>query len=102
MATKSFSRIVRSQLARQLATPAALQQRTLAAAGRSLARAGAARPAVVAQQVRGMKTIDFAGSKEDVYGTNFFYWQCAIYLFLEFGLTCRKKSVATGPNRRSW
>ena len=67
MASRSFSRAIRSQLARQMAAPA-VQQRTLAAAGRTLARQ--ARPAVVgpAQQVRGVKTMDFAGSKEDVYG----------------------------------
>lgn len=67
MASRTFSRALRSQLTRQLASPA-VQQRTIAAAGRSLARQ--ARPAMVgpAQQVRGMKTIDFAGSKEDVYG----------------------------------
>lgn len=67
MASRSFTRALRSQLARQMAAPA-VQQRTLAAAGRSLARQ--ARPAVAgpAQQVRGLQTIDFAGHKEDVYG----------------------------------
>ncbi|CAI4215185.1 unnamed protein product [Parascedosporium putredinis] len=67
MASRTFSRAIRSQLTRQLASPA-VQQRTLAAAGRSLARQ--ARPAMVGpaqQQVRGVKTMDFAGSKEDVY-----------------------------------
>lgn len=67
MASRGFTRALRSQLARQMAAPA-VQQRTLATAGRSLART--ARPAVVgsAQQVRGLKTMDFAGHKEDVYG----------------------------------
>jgi ketol-acid reductoisomerase len=72
MASRSFSKALRAPIARQLATPA-VQQRTFIAA-RSLVRAGAAaaaRPALAgsAQQVRGVKTIDFAGVKEDVYGT---------------------------------
>ena len=71
MSSRSFSKSVRSPLARQLASPR-VQQRSFAAA-RSLVRAGAvARPAAIAgaaqQQVRGVKTIDFAGQKEDVYG----------------------------------
>ena len=82
MASKSFSRIVRSQLARQLAAPAILQQRTLVAAGRSLARAGAVQSVVAAQQVRGVKTIDFAGSKEDVYGMEFSIGNVRWTLFL--------------------
>jgi ketol-acid reductoisomerase len=61
---------MRSPLARQLAAPR-VQQRTFIAA-RNLIRAGAARAAPVTapaqQQVRGVKTIDFAGVKEDVYG----------------------------------
>jgi ketol-acid reductoisomerase len=67
MASRSFSRAIRAPLARQLASPA-VAQRSLTAA-RSLARL-AVRPAAVgpAQQVRGMKTMDFAGHKEDVYG----------------------------------
>jgi len=70
MASRSFSKSVRSPLARQLAAPR-VQQRTFVAA-RNLIRAGAvARPAAVAgpaqQQVRGVKTIDFAGTTEDVY-----------------------------------
>ncbi|KAL6865942.1 Bifunctional acetohydroxyacid reductoisomerase [Amphichorda felina] len=70
MASRSFSKSARSPLARQLAAPR-VQQRTFIAA-RNLVRAGAvaARPAVAGpaqQQIRGVKTIDFAGSKEDVY-----------------------------------
>lgn len=70
MASRSFSKSMRSPLARQLAAPR-VQQRTFIAA-RNLIRAGAARAAPVTapaqQQVRGVKTIDFAGVKEDVYG----------------------------------
>uniref|UniRef100_A0A8H7NFI1 Ketol-acid reductoisomerase, mitochondrial n=1 Tax=Bionectria ochroleuca TaxID=29856 RepID=A0A8H7NFI1_BIOOC len=69
MASRSFSKSMRSPLARQLAAPR-VQQRTFIAA-RNLIRAGAARAAPVTapaqQQVRGVKTIDFAGVKEDVY-----------------------------------
>jgi ketol-acid reductoisomerase len=58
-------------LARQLASPA-VQRRTFVAATSGAARAtvvkAAARPAVARQQVRGVKTIDFAGTKEEVYG----------------------------------
>ncbi|ODA80335.1 hypothetical protein RJ55_03293 [Drechmeria coniospora] len=71
MASRSFSKALRAPLARQLASPR-LQQRSYIA-GRNLARATAvaARPAIAGpaqQQVRGVKTIDFAGHKEDVYG----------------------------------
>ncbi|CAG9999410.1 unnamed protein product [Clonostachys byssicola] len=69
MASRSFSKSMRSPLARQLAAPR-VQQRTFTVA-RNLIRAGAARAAPVTapaqQQVRGVKTIDFAGVKEDVY-----------------------------------
>ena len=72
MASRSFSKTLRANVARQLASPR-VQQRSYIA-GRNLARATAAavaRPALAgpaAQQVRGVKTMDFAGSKEDVYG----------------------------------
>ncbi|KAL3960914.1 hypothetical protein ACCO45_006031 [Purpureocillium lilacinum] len=71
MASRSFSKTLRANVARQLALPR-VQQRSYIA-GRNLARATAAavaRPALAgpaAQQVRGVKTMDFAGSKEDVY-----------------------------------
>lgn len=70
MASRSFSKTLRGSMARQLVAPA-VQQRTFVAAARTVARAGvAARPAVtgIQQQARGMKTMDFAGHKEDVYG----------------------------------
>jgi ketol-acid reductoisomerase len=69
MASRSFSKTLRGPLARQVASPR-VQQRSFTAA-RSLVRAAvAARPAAPFQhqQVRGVKTIDFAGVKEDVYG----------------------------------
>lgn len=70
MASRTFSKSIRSPLARQLAS-GHIQQRTFIAA-RQLVRAAVARPAAIAgpaqQQVRGVKTIDFAGTTEDVYG----------------------------------
>lgn len=71
MASRSFSKALRSPLARQLAAPAVQQQRAAYSIARSAVRAAATvstRSTVAQQQVRGVKTIDFAGSKEDVYG----------------------------------
>ena len=74
MASRSFSRALRSSLTHQLTSPAA-QRRTLILASK-YARTGLAaplKPASVAtfQQTRGVKTIDFAGVKEVVYGDLF-------------------------------
>lgn len=70
MASRGFSRALRSPLARQIVAPA--QRRTfVAAAGlvRAKAAVSAVMPAKIAQQqVRGVKTIDFAGSEEQVWG----------------------------------
>ena len=71
MASRSFSRALRSSPTRQLTLPAT-QRRTLISASK-YARTGLAaplKPASVAsfQQTRGVKTIDFAGTKEVVYG----------------------------------
>ena len=71
MASRGFSKALRSQLARQVTSPAAQRRSFVAAA--NLVRATtrqAARPVVgvAHQQVRGVKTIDFAGTPEDVYG----------------------------------
>jgi hypothetical protein len=65
MASRTFSRALRSPLAKQLSAPA---RRTFVSALNASARPTAARTVVAAQQVRGVKTIDFAGTKEDVYG----------------------------------
>ena len=77
MASRTFQKTLRGSLARQLASPA-VQQRAAYSVARTAVRATAAtaaRPAraVFAQQVRGVKTIDFAGSKEDVYGEYLFF-----------------------------
>lgn len=74
MASRSFSKVARGPLARQLAAPAAAAQRRsfVAAAGLTRATAVAAARTALAgpaqQQVRGVKTIDFAGHKEQVWG----------------------------------
>lgn len=71
MASKNFSKALRGPLSRQLASPA-VQRRTFVSAINAAARPAAvaatraARPAQ--QQTRGVKTIDFAGSKEEVWG----------------------------------
>ncbi|KAF4511910.1 hypothetical protein G6O67_001110 [Ophiocordyceps sinensis] len=68
MASRSVSKALRAPLARTLG----LQQRSyLAARNLTRATAAVARPAIAGpaqQQIRGVKTIDFAGVKEDVYG----------------------------------
>lgn len=71
MASRSFTRALRSPLTRHLPAPAA-QRRTLISASR-LARTGVAtplKPIVTGplQHCRGLKQIDFAGTKETVYG----------------------------------
>lgn len=69
MASRTFTKTLRAPLARQLASPA-IQQRAAYSVARTATRAAiaAARPAVAqCQQVRGVKTMDFAGSKETVY-----------------------------------
>ena len=68
MASRTFSRAaLRSSLAKQLTGASA--RRTFVSALNASARPTVARAAVASsQQVRGVKTIDFAGTKEDVYG----------------------------------
>ncbi|RWA09029.1 hypothetical protein EKO27_g6070 [Xylaria grammica] len=69
-AARGFSKAVRSQLARQLASPATQRRSFVAATNLVRATAVQARPAVAGvarQQVRGVKTIDFAGTPEEVY-----------------------------------
>jgi ketol-acid reductoisomerase len=70
MNARSFSKALRSPLARQFTSSPAVQRRTIfsalnAAARPTIARAVAAGPA---QQTRGVKTVDFAGHKETVFG----------------------------------
>lgn len=55
-------------MARQLATPAVQKRTFVAAAGAIRASVASARAAVPAQQTRGVKTMDFAGHKEQVWG----------------------------------
>lgn len=70
MASRAFSKTLRP-VARQMVAP--VQQRAAYSVARSALRAAAtAAPRAVAgfqkQQTRGVKTIDFAGHPEDVYG----------------------------------
>lgn len=71
MACRSFSRALPSSLTRQLTSPAT-QRRSLTSASKlaRTARITPFKPTFVAtlQQTRGVKTIDFAGTKEVVYG----------------------------------
>jgi len=76
MSAKNASRALRSSL-KQLSRPA-VQQRTYLTAALNAGRAGAIKQApkiavsVSAQQSRGLKTVDFAGTKEDVFGKHTF------------------------------
>lgn len=70
MNARSFSKAIRSPLARQLTSSPAGQRRTIVSALRSVARPTVARALVAgpAHQTRGLKTVDFAGHKEQVFG----------------------------------
>jgi ketol-acid reductoisomerase len=65
MASRTLSRAARSQLARQFSAPVA--KRTFVSVVNAAARPAVARAAAPAQQFRGVKTVDFAGDKEQVY-----------------------------------
>jgi ketol-acid reductoisomerase len=70
MASRTASRALRSSL-RQAAKAPAVQQRTFVSAVNAASRpalAQAPKAATSFVQQRGVKTIDFAGHKEDVYG----------------------------------
>jgi ketol-acid reductoisomerase len=65
MASRAFSRALRSPLAKQLVAPT---RRTFVSAINASTRPTTRAVVASAQQVRGVKTIDFAGTKEEVYG----------------------------------
>ena len=70
MASRTASRALRSSL-RQAAKAPAVQQRTFVSAVNAASRpdlAQAPKAATQFIQQRGIKTVDFAGHKEDVYG----------------------------------
>lgn len=69
MASRGFSKALRSQLARRVASPA-VQRRSFVVASNLTRATPTARAALngLQQQVRGVKTIDFAGTPEEVYG----------------------------------
>jgi ketol-acid reductoisomerase len=72
MASRPASRALR-QTARQFASAPAVQKRTFVSALNAVRVGATAAPKAAVgsqfQQVRGVKTIDFAGTKEDVYGS---------------------------------
>lgn len=71
MASRSFSRALRSPLSRQLISPAVQRQTFISASQYArVTLAAQLKPTVgtTIQQSRGLKTIDFAGTKETVYG----------------------------------
>lgn len=94
MASRPAARVLR-QSARQIAAPA-VQRRTFVSALQA-ARAGATAAPKAAvttsfQQVRGKKTIDFAGHKETVYGA-YIDWTWMRNAFLT---SCRARGLAEG------
>lgn len=98
MASRPVTRALR-QSARQLATPA--QKRTFVSALSAGAKKAAPRAAVTSQfqQTRGVKTIDFAGTKETVYGRLSSH---RLRLEAEYNRTiadASKQSVLTGQRR---
>jgi len=69
MASRTFVRALRSPASRQFVAP--VQKRTIVTAFSAARAAVAVAPrfaGVPLQQKRGVKTIDFAGVKEEVYG----------------------------------
>ena len=103
MASRSFSRTLRSSLTHQLTSPAS-QRRTLISASK-YGRKGLAAPlkpafAASLQQTRGLKTIDFAGTKEVVYGDSL-PWQfrasCKILTGMQSARIGREKSCRYEP-----
>jgi hypothetical protein len=100
MASRPVTRALR-QTARQLAaTPA--QKRTFVSALSAGAKKAAPRAAVTSQfqQTRGVKTIDFAGTKETVYGKfELLLMPLRADVALRRELTHDKQSVMTGQKR---
>jgi ketol-acid reductoisomerase len=73
MNSRALNQVIRGPLARQLAAAAGktTQRRGLSAVAAATARPvvrAAALSSPGAQQMRGVKTVDFAGVKEDVFG----------------------------------
>jgi len=97
MASRGATRALRSSL-RRLTGPTA-QRRTFVAAVNATKAGAIARPraalSVSFQQTRGVKTIDFAGTKETVYGMYFFKRQGELTAYYV------KKSVRIGLERSS-
>ena len=96
MASKTFARTLRTA-SKQKIPSQTFQKRpftsVLATRPAVVANARAAVPAVQ-QQTRGIKTIDFAGTKETVFGTS-------ILASTEY-TTNSRQNEKTGPGRSSW
>ena len=105
MASRTLSKALRSPLGRQLATPAVQTRTFVSAMGALRATAVAsrtvARPAQQQQQVRGVKTIDFAGSKEEVWGKLNCCPGAVVWRLLTLCSCSHPQSVPTGPRRSS-
>lgn len=105
-AARGLSNALRPSVARQL-TKSAASRRTFVSAMGAATRQTVARPVALAPRVqsRGLKTVDFAGHKEDVFGESLPFPTCAeldrlaeAVSDLHFPL----QSVRTGPRRSSW
>jgi len=71
-ASRTASKAFRGSFAKQLTTPQ-VQRRTIVSALNAAARPSVAKAAAkpfAAQQIRGVKTVDFAGHKEQVFGAS--------------------------------
>ena len=82
MASRSFNRALRAPLARQFSLPSTQRRTLLTALGNTRKAAFISPKTAVAlslQSSRGMKTIDFAGHKETVYGIVDLKLKAAIY-----------------------
>lgn len=100
MASRSFQKALRSPLTRQVVSPA-VQRRTIVSALGGV-RATVAKASIApVQQVRGVKTVDFAGHPEKVFGmlcSN--VSRCAWHM--ELVTNEAFQNVRTGLVRSSW
>lgn len=67
MASRSFQKVLRSPLTRQIISPA-IQRRTIVSAFGGVRATVAKATTAPIQQTRGVKTVDFAGHPEKVFG----------------------------------
>ena len=99
MASKTFARTLRTA-SKQKATVPAISRRTFVSAVATRPLVAASRSSLAApsqQQTRGVKTVDFAGVKETVYGTS-----SDLQLTMTPRLTDCVQNERTGPVRSFW